>query len=82
MIVAPVVVKPETVSKKASIYDGIAPEIKNGSAPNMEENSQPKVTITRPSFALILNFSIFILDNIVPTIAVSKILIANANISY
>ena len=32
-ILAPVVVKPEAVSKTASVNDGIAPDIINGSEP-------------------------------------------------
>jgi hypothetical protein len=50
-IEAPVVVKPETVSKKASVKDGIAPENKKGSEPKKEKSSQPKVTMANPSLA-------------------------------
>ena len=50
-IVAPVVVKPDTVSNSASIYEGIAPEITNGNAPNKLSTIQLSATITKPSFA-------------------------------
>ena len=49
-IVAPVVVNPETVSKNASIYPGIAPLITNGSAPNALNRIQDNATIANPSF--------------------------------
>ena len=39
-MLAPVVVKPETVSKSASINDGIYPERKNGSEPKTERTIQ------------------------------------------
>ena len=50
-IVAPVVVKPEAVSKKASKKLGIAPLIRNGRAPNRETLSQARPTVTSPSRA-------------------------------
>ena len=46
---APVVVKPEIVSKKASVQDGIEPLIQNGIAPIKENSTQMKVTINEPS---------------------------------
>ena len=46
---APVVVKPETVSKSASINEGIAPDRKNGSAPKTDSAIQLNATITKPS---------------------------------
>ena len=51
---APVVVKPDAVSKKASIKLGIQPLKTNGSAPKTETSIQPTPQITRPSFAKIL----------------------------
>jgi hypothetical protein len=48
-IVAPVVVKPEIVSKNASVYVGTTPAKTKGSAPNADASSQPKVTMAKPS---------------------------------
>ena len=47
----PVVVKPDTVSKKASTKNGISPLMINGSAPNTDISTQASATITRPSRA-------------------------------
>jgi hypothetical protein len=51
-IVAPVVVKPDIVSKNASVKLGISPESKNGRQPNREKKTHPNVTIANPSLAL------------------------------
>ena len=48
---APVVVKPETVSKKASTYWGISPLSTKGSAPNADMASHASATVTKPSLA-------------------------------
>ncbi len=48
-IVEPVVVKPLIVSKKALMYDGTAPVITKGKAPNRANSVQPKVTTAKPS---------------------------------
>ena len=48
---APVVVKPDMVSKKALVKSGIAPESMKGSVPNRENSSQAKVTMANPSRA-------------------------------
>ncbi len=48
-IVAPVVVKPLTVSKKASTTLVVVPLNKKGSIPIKEMESQPKKTIAKPS---------------------------------
>ena len=50
-IVEPVVVKPETTSKKASWYFGMQPEITKGRAPKADQSSQASATTTKPSFA-------------------------------
>ena len=50
-ILDPVVVKPETVSKKASIKCGIVPENQNGRAPTIDNTTQHKPTAIRPSRA-------------------------------
>lgn len=47
--VAPVVVNPDIVSKKASTYEGNVPEITYGRAPTSEPASQAHVTSARPS---------------------------------
>ena len=51
-MLAPVVVNPDTVSKKASIYEGICPLITKGSAPIAEIISHDRAVITKPSLAL------------------------------
>ena len=48
---APVVVKPDAVSKSASIKLGILPDITNGRAPNILRTIQLRATITNPSLA-------------------------------
>lgn len=50
-IVAPVVVKPDVVSKNAFTKSGIAPLIMNGSEPNRDTSIQPIPHITKPSRA-------------------------------
>lgn len=46
---APVVVKPETVSKNASINEGILPLMTNGRAPNSDIPIHDRATIASPS---------------------------------
>ena len=53
-MLAPVVVNPDTVSKKASMKEGISPEITKGNAPKIDIKSQENATITKPSFANIM----------------------------
>ena len=48
-MVAPVVVKPEMVSKKASVNEGILPLNQKGNNPMMVKMIQVKVTMTDPS---------------------------------
>ena len=50
-MLAPVVVKPETVSNKASINEPVASENIKGSAPKRLSVIQLSATITKPSFA-------------------------------
>lgn len=57
----PVVVNPETVSKKQSIKFGISRLIKNGSAPKSDIASQDRETIAKPSRTNILRFLGFII---------------------
>ena len=47
----PVVVKPETISKTASRYDGISPQSVNGSAPANDSTTHPSATHRSPSRA-------------------------------
>ena len=49
-ILAPVVVKPLTLSKKASTILEIEPLITKGNAPKNDISSQDRETITKPSF--------------------------------
>ena len=50
-ILAPVVVKPEMVSKTASAREGISPLIQNGNAPKKLSSTQLSATVTKPSLA-------------------------------
>ncbi len=50
-MVAPVVVKPETVSKKASTKLGMYPEIRKGRAPKTLISTQARATTAKPSRA-------------------------------
>ena len=50
-IEAPVVLKPETVSKNASTKFGISRLNTKGSAPNRDMTIQASATITKPSLA-------------------------------
>ena len=50
-ILEPVVVKPETISKTASRYDGISPQSVNGSAPANDSTTHPSATHRSPSRA-------------------------------
>jgi len=49
--VAPVVVKPDMVSKKAFVKLGMAPESRKGRQPNSEKKTQPRVTMAKASRA-------------------------------
>ena len=50
-MLAPVVVKPETVSKKASTKWGMSPEITKGRAPKADISTQAKAITAKPSLA-------------------------------
>ena len=50
-MLAPVVVKPDTVSNKASTNLGISPESTKGSAPNTDSKIQESPTMKKPSRA-------------------------------
>ena len=50
-MLAPVVVKPETVSNSASTKLGISPVIRKGRQPNRLMTIQPSAVVTKPSFA-------------------------------
>ena len=56
-IVAPVVVKPETASKKASVKEGKYPEKYSGIEPSKLEKIQQQAVIAK--LLLILRFSLF-----------------------
>ena len=49
-IEAPVVVRPLTMSNKASVKEGIAPLMTNGTAPTSELATQQTATVINPSF--------------------------------
>ena len=51
IMLAPVVVKPDTVSNQQSTKLGIAPLKKKGSAPNSEITIQASATVKKPSRA-------------------------------
>ena len=49
-IVAPVVEKPEDISKNASTYDGISPLIHSGKAPTRASRIQLSAVAAKPAF--------------------------------
>ncbi|OQC36361.1 MAG: hypothetical protein BWX66_01401 [Deltaproteobacteria bacterium ADurb.Bin058] len=49
-MLAPVVVKPEALSKNASKNEGTYPEIISGNAPRMHAKIQEPATTTKPAF--------------------------------
>ena len=53
-MLAPVVVKPDAVSKRASTYRGISREMVKGMAPKRDMSTHPRPTITKPSRACML----------------------------
>jgi len=55
IIVAPVVVNPDTVSKNASTKEGILPENTKGKEPKKDTKTHPNVTIVSASLARILS---------------------------
>ena len=80
-IEAPVVVKPDDVSKNASINEGIAPLITKGSAPTTEINIHANPTVRNPSFAYISSLSVLILHKKIIIGNISTIVIKNDNAS-
>ncbi len=50
--VAPVVVKPDIASKKASVYVGQVPERRNGKAPTAAAVIHPRVTMMKDSLTV------------------------------
>ena len=75
---APVVVKPEIISNSASTYEGIAPLMTIGSAPNAEMRIHAAATVTSPSRAKIALFFGRRQDSETPTTASSSIVKRNA----
>ena len=66
-IVAPVVVKPDTVSKRASVYLGISPDMTKGRAPIADIVIHDAATLTNPSIEnMELSFG-FLIVKIIPT---------------
>lgn len=76
MIVAAVVENSDTVSKKASTYDGILPDKKNARVPKRDANIHPKVTIARPFFAFIFDLLMGIFVKMKPVRVLKVVLIA------
>ena len=81
---APVVVKPEIVSKNASVKSGKCHDKKNGIDPTNEAASQLKATIRNPSLAeRLATFSFLKKNNIKREINITgMIVLANALISF
>ena len=71
----PVVVKPLTTSKKASINRGISPVMTNGKAPKIDIAIQDNATITNPSLPKITIFLGVLNDNSPPIIKSKNIFI-------
>jgi hypothetical protein len=78
LMLDPVVVNPDTVSKYASMKLGIAPEKNNGRQPKKESTIHDIDTITKPSFAKTSVFSGCFLMN---GNAIAKQMIAVANVA-
>ncbi len=78
MIVAPVAVKQDTISKKASTKVGVVLVRYNGIAPNREIDIHVMDTIVRPSLTDILLLPFLILDRRKPIESVSIIVIPKA----
>ena len=78
-IVAPVVVKPDAVSKIQSAKFGISPEIQKGSAPNTDTISQAIAVVAMPSRAYTSFFSGFRMVITVPEISSPAAVTINAN---
>jgi len=81
IIVAPVVVNPETVSKYASTNEGILPEKTKGREPKNDTRIHPSETIVKPSLALIFFFFVGNFDIAKPVISVNNMQIRNDFIS-
>ena len=59
-MVAPVVVKPDTISNAASIKDGIAPESHSGRQPATDRTIHESAVDAKPSLSCILVFPGFL----------------------
>ena len=77
-MLAPVVVKPEAVSKKASASRGISPEKINGSAPKKESSSQEVPTMKNPSRTYIPRFLGHFRERGIPTASSSRMVRAKS----
>jgi hypothetical protein len=77
IIVAPVVVNPETVSKYASTSEGMLPEKTKGRDPKKETRIHPNETIVKPSLALIFFFFVGNFDIAKPVIDINNMQIRN-----
>ena len=75
---APVVVKPEIISNSASMYEGMAPLMTIGSAPNAEMRIHAAATVTSPSRAKMALFFGRRKDSATPMTASSSIVMRNA----
>lgn len=75
-IVAPVVVKPDTDSKKAFAKVKFPPHIRYGSIPNMHERSHAKMVIANPSAIFISSECLTNISGKIPAMVVIKPLIS------
>lgn len=71
-MLAPVVVNPEILSKKASVKEGIDPVRMKGIAPKKEMLIHPKATIASPSFTEISSDVLKMKENDKPIPAIKK----------
>ena len=72
-MVAPVVVNPDTVSKSASVYLGISPEITKGRAPIADIVIHEAATLTNPSIEKMeLSFGLRMVKRIPTAIVIRK----------
>jgi len=74
----PVVVKPDTVSKKASTKDGVAPLMINGNAPKADIRTHASPTIIKPSLSCITELDGFLILRSSPASIRRQAVIKNA----
>jgi hypothetical protein len=81
-MLAPVVVKPDTVSKSASAKDFVTPENMKGSEPKILRKIQESATITKPSLEYSFELLGFLITSSAPTAPDMSIDQKKANVAF